>query len=85
MLGVSLRTVRRRMDECRLTVRSCYTNTDDARLDHIVRELKEQFPNSGYRIMDGLLLQRGIRVQQLRVRESMHCTDPNGTIVRHAC
>ena len=84
MLGVSLRTVRRRMDEYGLTIHSCYTDIDDARLDHIVKELKEQFPNSGYRLMDGLLRQCGIRVQQLRVRECMHRTDPNGTIVRHA-
>ena len=84
MLGVSLRTVRRHMDEYSLTVHSCYTDIDDARLDHIVRELKEQIPNSGYRMVDGLLRQHGIRVQQLRVRESIHRTDPNGTIVRHA-
>ena len=44
MLGVSLRTVHRRMDEYCLTVHSCYTDIDDARVDHIVRELKKQFP-----------------------------------------
>ena len=84
MLGVSLRTVHRRMDEYSLTVHSCYTDIDDARLDHTIQELKHQFPKSRYRMMDGLLHQRGICVQQLRVREAMHHTDPNGTIVRHA-
>ena len=84
MLGVSLRTVRRRMAEYHLSVSSCYTDIDDPELDHLVREIKVQFPNSGYRMMDGLLRQRGIRVQQLRVREAMHRTDPNGTVVRFA-
>ena len=77
MLGVSLRTVRRCMDEYSLTVHSCYTDIDDARLDHTIQELKQQFPNNGYRMMDGLLRQRGIHVQQLRLREAMHRTDPN--------
>ena len=84
MLGVSLRTVRRRMDEYNLSVRSCYSDIDDARLDHTVRELKQHFANSGYRMMDGLLRHHGIRVQQLQVRESMHRTDPHGTIIRLA-
>jgi len=84
MLGVSLRTVRRRMDEYNLTVRSRYSDVDDARLDQTVRELKQHFANSGYRMMDGLLRQHGIRVQQVRVRESMHRTDPHGTTVRLA-
>ena len=44
MLGVSLRTVHRHMDEYCLTVHPCYTDIDDARVDHIVRELKKQFP-----------------------------------------
>ena len=33
--------------------------------------LKEQYPNSGYRMMNGLLQQQGIRVQHARIRDSM--------------
>lgn len=84
MLGVSLRTVRRRMTEYHLSVKSHYSSMNDDELDGVVRELKVQFPNSGYRIMDGLLRQKGIRIQQSRVREAMQRTDPNGTVVRFA-
>ena len=78
MLGVSLRTVRRRMAEYNLSVRSRYSDIDDTGLMFTVREVKEQFPNCGYRMMDGLLR------QQMRIREAMHITDPNGMIVRFA-
>ena len=84
MLGVSLRTVRRRMTEYHLSVKSHYSTMNDDELDGVVRELKVQFPNSGYRIMDGLLHQKSIRIQQSRVREAMQRTDPNGTVVRFA-
>ena len=84
MLGVSLSTVRRRMAEYHLSVNSCYSTMNDDELDGIVREIKVQFPNSGYRIMDGLLHQRGMRIQQSRIREAMQRTDPNGTVVRFA-
>ena len=84
MLGVSLRTVHRRMAEYNLSVRSCYSNIDDAGLTQVVKEIKEQYPNCGYRMMGGLLRQHGIRIQQMRVREAMLVTDPNGTIVRFA-
>ena len=82
MLGVSLRTIRRRMAEYNMTVRLCYSDIADEDLVQTVREIKEQFSNCGYRMMDGLLRQRGIRVQQMRLREVMHNTDPNGTVVR---
>ena len=82
MFGVSLRTIRRRMSEYNLSVTACYTSIDETDLDQAVRELKEEFPNSGYRIMDGLLRQRGIRVRQFQLRESMHRINPNGITVR---
>ena len=84
MLGVSLRTIRRRMSEYNLSVRACYTSIDETDLDHAIRELKGEFPNSGYRIMDGLLRQRGIRITQSCLREAMHRVDPHGITVRFA-
>ena len=84
MFGVSLRTIRRRMTEYHLSVKSRYSTMDNDELDGVVKEMKEQFPNSGYRIMDGLLRQQSIRIQQSRIREAMQRTDPNGTVVRFA-
>lgn len=67
MLGVSLRTIRRRMLEYGLSVSSLYSTITDAELDEAVTSLKDQ-----YRIMNGLLQQQGIRVTQMRIRDSMH-------------
>ena len=82
MFGVSLRTVRRHMNKYNLSARACYSSIEETELDHVVRELKEEFPNSGYRIMDGLLRQCGICVKQFQLREAMHRVDPNGITVR---
>ena len=71
MFGVSLRTIRRRMTEYHLSVKSRYSTMDNDELDGVVKEMKEQFPNSGYRIMDGLLRQQSIRIQQSRIREAI--------------
>ena len=82
MLGVSLRTIRRRMTEYDLSIRGCYSDITDARLEEIISDLKHLYPTCGYRIMDGLLRQRGIRVTQSRLRDALHHTDPHGTVVR---
>ena len=84
MFGISLRTIRRCMSEYNLSVTACYTRIDETDLDQAVRELMEEFPNSGYRIMDRLLRQHGIRVRQFQLREAMHRIDPNGVTVRFA-
>ena len=42
-----------------------------------VSALKVQYPNSGYHTM---LLQQGVRVKQVQLRESMHHVDPNRII-----
>ena len=86
MLGASLRTVRRSMTKYGLSVSMLYTNISDDDLDSAVVSLKEQYPNSGYRMMKGLLMQQGIRVQDARIRDSMHCVDPCGIVIRwQAC
>ena len=82
LLGVSLRTVRRRMSEYGLSVTALYSQISDADLDRAITALKVQYPNSGYRTMAGLLLQQGIRIQQVRIRESMHRVDPHGVTIK---
>lgn len=83
-LGVSLRTVRRRMTEHGLSVRALYTSIDNSDLDSVVDEIKVIFPNCGYRMLDGHLRRRGIRITQKRVRESLNRRDPCGSAVRWA-
>ena len=82
MLGVSLRTLRRRMTDLGLSVCDFYSTISDTDLDRAVSTLKIQYPNSGYRMMAGLLLQQGVRVKQMQLRESMHRVDPNGIALR---
>lgn len=82
ILGVSLRTVRRRMTEYGLTSRMFYTNISDQQLDEIVREIQHAFPTCGNTQMQGHLISRGIRVQQHRIRESQRRIDPAGSVLR---
>ena len=55
MLGVSVRTIRRRMNDIGLRVSDLYSALPDNELDIIVNEILIQFPNSGYRMMTGHL------------------------------
>ena len=82
MLGVSVRTVCRRMSDFGLSIRAQYSHLDDADLDSVVADIQSQFPTCGNRQMQGHLLSRGYRVQQARVREAQRRVDPNGSIMR---
>ena len=82
ILGVSIRTVRRRMSEYDLSVHALYAQLSNRELDDIVRDIQTQFPTCGNRQMQGHLLSCGIRVQQYRVRESQRRIDPSGSILR---
>ena len=74
MLGVSERTVRRHLSEFGIDSTGTFSDIDDLTLDTTIRSLQVQFPNSGYRMMLGHLRARGLKIQQTRVRESMHAT-----------
>ena len=82
MLSISERTVYRRMSDFSLSVRAHYANISDSHLDHLVQEVKQQFPMCGNAQMQGHLLSRGLRVQQHRVRESQRRVDPQGCVMR---
>ncbi len=82
MIGVSTRTVHRRMSEYGLSIRATYSNLTDCELDETVSSIHREFPMCGNGQMRGHLQARGIRVQQHRIRESMRRTDPVGTIAR---
>ena len=82
LLGVSQRTVERRMNEFGIRIGNCYSNINDRDLDAVVSNIICDFPNIGYKRMSGLLLSRGLRIQQNRVRETMRRVDPRGTLFR---
>ncbi|KAF3842704.1 hypothetical protein F7725_001553 [Dissostichus mawsoni] len=77
LLGVSRRTVHRRMAESDFSVREMYSTLTDVELDQCVRDIKSRQPHSGYRMMKALLQAQGLRVQYDRVRASLHVLTPS--------
>ena len=55
--------------------------TDD-QLDDLVRQIKSDFPNAGYRRVDSQLRYQGIKVPQSRVREALQRVDPESVAQR---
>ena len=82
MIGVSERTIHRRMSEYGLSIQSTYSEMTNLELDSVIADIHREFPMCGNKQMGGHLLSRGIRVQQHRIRESMRRIDPEGTLAR---
>ena len=70
------------MAEFHLSGRARYSRMSDRILDAHVRELTENHPNSGYRMIQAYLRARGLIVQEGRVRESVERVDPVGVAIR---
>ena len=75
MLGVSLSTVRRRMDLYNLSIRATYAAISDQELDARVLEISRMFPMCGSK-------QMALRVQQSRIRLAQRRVDPDGVVMR---
>ena len=82
LLFVSEKTIHRRLQDNGLSVHSTYEKLTDDDLDVIVKNILQDFPNSGYKSMLGHLLSRGHYIQEMGVKESMRRCDPGGTVVR---
>ena len=70
------------MTEFNLLVKDTYSTVRDVDLEQTMKSIKDLYPNAGYRMMNGLLRDRGIKVSQSRLRETMQNTDPNGLVIR---
>ena len=68
LLGVSTRTIRRRMNDGGIRMRHLYSQVSDSTLDQLIGSLVQQHPNAGYRMMQAYLCSQGVRVQEARVR-----------------
>ena len=79
MIGVSRSTIARRLREFGMSMGTKFCVISDEDLDNIIRSIMQQYPECGQKMMQGHLKERGIVVQQTRVRESMRRTDPAGT------
>lgn len=82
LLGVSVSTIRRRMADYDLRVRDTYSAILDDELDSVVASASLAYPTWGVRQMYGHLVSLGIRVQFVRVRESLSRVDPQGSFMR---
>ena len=85
ILGVTERTVFRRMHEYGLSVKGSYSNLTDDELDNLVHSVKLRMPHIGYRLMKGELHAMGHRVTWEQVSASMHRVDSAGILERMAC
>ena len=73
----------REAKDCRYRSRSGSLSTlADAELDATVNDIIADFPNVGCKRMSGLLLGRGLRIQQSRIRECMRRVNPEGVLLR---
>ncbi|XP_035988953.1 uncharacterized protein LOC118561136 [Fundulus heteroclitus] len=82
LLGVSERTIFRRLMEFGISVRGSYSSMPDEELDNVVRSIKAQMPHLGYRLVMGRLRSLGHRIQWSRVKASMHRVDGTGALSR---
>ena len=76
MLGLSVRTTERRLQEFNISSRQFFTIIDDQTLNRTIEDILRSFPSYGYRRMTGALLSKGIKVQQVRIGESMRRVNP---------
>ncbi|XP_041864795.1 uncharacterized protein LOC121654644 [Melanotaenia boesemani] len=84
LLGVSVRTVFRRMRDFGLSVSELYSSISDEELDNVVTAIKHDMPAAGYRMVRGRLRSMGIHVQWARMAASMHRVDSVGILSRLA-
>ena len=82
MLGISLRTLRRRMSDDNISVSSCFVDMSNEELDKIVLEICIAFPGIGYRRLLGDLMRQGYRICHDRALESLRRVDPVGIVER---
>lgn len=66
MLCVSEKTVHsdRRLQEFGISVRDTYSDINDTSLDITVRDISQQFPSCGYKMMHGHSLFKGIKIHE---------------------
>ena len=62
-----------------------FSNIADDDVDRNVRQLSEHFPFCGERIVKFLLAQRGIEVERMRLRDSVHRVDEKGVKKKKRC
>ena len=79
MLYCLVCTVQRRLQELGLEQIQRYSTLSDADLDRQVIDIHCRHPDSGCRMVEGVLRSEGVLVQRERVRQSLCRVDPTGS------
>ena len=82
ILGVSKRTIKRRMSQYQLLRTDNYTNINYESLDKYLGDIQREFPRTGYRRMIGYLKAKSILVPAKQVREAMRRVDLEEVLLR---
>ena len=81
LLGVSLSSIKWRMNEYGFSVTALYSSITDRELDAMVSQIKHEFPNSGYRWC--MVICCAVVFECIRcVFDSLHRVDPEGVAIR---
>ena len=81
LLNVSESTVYRRMRRYNLSKME-FSDISDDDLDEIIGQLTVEFPFCGENMLKQLLREKGIKVQRMRLRDSIHRVDNAGVEIR---
>ena len=65
-----------------LVFKGTFSDINDNQLDELVRQVSNDHPNFGIRMIKGYLQSKGWRVQRDRIRSSLLRTDPIGLMQR---
>ena len=77
MISVSESTIYRRMGQYNLSARN-FSDISDDELDTAMIILTTEFPNCGESMLRQMLMEKGLKIQRFRVRESIHRVDLEG-------
>ena len=82
LIMVSESTIKRRLKQYDLCIENTYSDITQNQLEEEVQKIAAEFPEVGYRTVSSILLAKGHRVQESRVREALRFADPNGVLFR---
>lgn len=75
-------TVQRRMRMYGVSVRNSYSSLSATQVDSLVRNVIDDHPHAGYRLVRSYISDQGIILTEIEVRESQNRVDPVGVAMR---
>ena len=83
MLGISRHTLYRRLEEYDIDT-ATYTDISLPELNELLSQVKAEHPNFGEVMLQGHLLQMGIKIPRAKLRSAIHCVDHANTVCRRS-